>query len=298
MRNNNYDLLVFTEAPKAYAPRRIVEEGNKIGFSVDTISYKRIDFKVEDKKVTCFWKGMRLPGAKAVIFRELNPARIAYNHRNYLISHFQAAGSYVLNAKSYLKWPYLDKLTQHFEFQKANIPFIQTFNFGSNLRLIEFGQKYGFPFIAKHHLSSRGREVFKIENFLDLKNLSDKGYKARTLLIQPFCKVGEDLRVIVVGGKVVGAMKRIAREGNYLTNYSQGGFVESFDLAKDKLAMEISKRAVGHFYLDYVGVDLMKGNSGKWKVLEVNRGCQFEGFEKATGINMARKIVQYCLSRI
>jgi glutathione synthase/RimK-type ligase-like ATP-grasp enzyme len=45
--------------------------------------------------------------------------------------------------------------------------------------------------------------------------------------------------------------------------------------------------------LDYGGIDLMKNNKNEWVVLEVNRACQFEGFESATGINVASRIVDY-----
>ena len=49
------------------------------------------------------------------------------------------------------------------------------------------------------------------------------------------------------------------------------------------------------FKLDYCGIDLMKNEDGDWIVLEVNRACQFEGFEKSTGINVASKVVD-CLA--
>ena len=54
--------------------------------------------------------------------------------------------------------------------------------------------------------------------------------------------------------------------------------------------------------LDYVGVDLMMGNppegeagDGEWKVLEVNRACQFKGFEQATGVNVAKELINYSM---
>ena len=287
-----YDVLVFTEIPPAYAPKRLLEEGEKLGLETAVISYKEIDFKIAGGGVNIFWNGIPLPEAKLIIFRELNPQVFAYGHRNFLIKWFLAEGSRVVNADSYLKWPCLDKLTQHFEFQKAGLPFIDTFNFGHRERLVRWAEgKY--PLIEKCHISSRGREVFKVEKEGDIEDINKKGYKTRTLLIQPFQPVGEDLRIIVIGGKAVGAMKRIARKGSYLTNYSRGGRVEKYDLEKDPKAKEIAERVSTHFCLDYCGVDLMRGNDGYWKVLEVNRGAQFQGFEKATGINVAKKLIIY-----
>jgi glutathione synthase/RimK-type ligase-like ATP-grasp enzyme len=56
---------------------------------------------------------------------------------------------------------------------------------------------------------------------------------------------------------------------------------------------DVAIKTAVHFDLDYVGVDLMKGNDGEWKVLEVNRACQFKGFEKAVGINVAKEVINF-----
>jgi ribosomal protein S6--L-glutamate ligase len=286
-----YDVLVFTENPLAYAPKRLLEEGESTGHRIALVSYKQVDFEITKDGIKTLWKGEPLPQGKLIIFRELNPQAFSYNHRNFLIKWYQEKGARVINAESYLKWPYIDKLTQHFELQKGNLPFIETFNFSHRERLKKWAAgKY--PFIEKYHISSRGREVFKVSSEEDIESINKKGYKTRTLLVQPFQVGGEDLRIIVIGGKVVGAMKRIAKVGSHLTNFSQGGSVEVYDINYDPKAKEIAERAAKHFNLDYVGVDLMKGNDGEWKVLEVNRGAQFQGFEKATGINIAKALLR------
>ena len=117
--------------------------------------------------------------------------------------------------------------------------------------------------------------------------------KIKGLIFQRFLPNAEDLRVVVLGGKIVGAMKRIATPGNFLSNYSQGGMVEKYDIDKDKIAKKIALSVAKLFRLDYCGVDLMKNEKGEWVVLEVNRACQFEGFEKSTEINLASKIAYY-----
>jgi ribosomal protein S6--L-glutamate ligase len=286
-----YDILVFTENPLAYAPKRLLEEGEKLGLRTALVSYKKLDFEITKEEVKALWNGEPLPDAKLVIFRELNPKAFSYNHRNYLIRMYQEKGTKVVNAESYLKWPYIDKLSQHFEFQKAELPFVDTFNFGHRERLKKWAEgKY--PFIEKYHISSRGREVFKVSSEDDIEDINRKGYKTRTLLVQPFQEGGEDLRIIVIGGKVVGAMKRIAKSGSHLTNFSQGGSVERYDIETDPKAKDIAEKAAKHFDLDYVGVDLMRGNDKEWKVLEVNRGAQFQGFEKSTGLNIAKILLE------
>jgi glutathione synthase/RimK-type ligase-like ATP-grasp enzyme len=126
-----------------------------------------------------------------------------------------------------------------------------------------------------------------------------------------------DLRIFVLGGKAIGAMKRTAVGDEFRSNFSLGGKVEKWDLSKsDKIIAENVAKACG---LDYCGVDIMKGpksylnlplrhdvggpsltkegrdqeNEYVSYVLEVNRQCQFQGFEKATNINVARKLIEF-----
>ena len=115
------------------------------------------------------------------------------------------------------------------------------------------------------------------------------------MLVQPVLPEGEDIRIIVVGGKVIGAMKRKAASGKFLTNYSAGGEVENFQITPEM--EEIALSAAKLFHLEYVGVDLMADKQGKWRVLEVNRACQFEGFEKATGLNVPQLTLSYLLGK-
>jgi RimK family alpha-L-glutamate ligase len=121
-------------------------------------------------------------------------------------------------------------------------------------------------------------------------------HKIDDLLFQEFQNSGFDLRVIVLGGRVLGIMKRTPREGEFLSNYSQGGSIENAKNVNAKKINEIAIKAAEYFMLDYVGVDLMMGNDGGWKVLEVNRACQFKGFEQATGVNIASEVVKYITS--
>ena len=86
-------------------------------------------------------------------------------------------------------------------------------------------------------------------------------------------------------------MKRTPREGEFLSNFSQGGSVSDYRVKDENIIKKIAIKTAKHFKLSYVGVDLMKGNDGKWKVLEINRACQFKGFEKATGMNVGKLLI-------
>lgn len=265
-----FDLLIFTQYPKAYGPRRLAHEAKIKNLRCRIYSYRKIPQK--------------LPEAKCVIFREPNVDPNLYDLRDRLL-RFYASNSYILNQRSYTKWPVLDKLTQHQEFEKAGIPHIKLLGW----------EEAKYPFVVKAKLGSHGDHVFKIENEDDLKSVLAK-YKKEDLLFQEFQKAGFDLRAIVLGGKVLGIMKRTPRPGQFLSNYSQGGRVEKLKIKEEKAKIleKIALKIAEHFGLDFVGVDIMQNNNGEWAVLEVNRACQFRGFEKATGVKVAGALISFC----
>ena len=267
-----FDLLVFTQHPKAYAPHRFADEAKSLGYRLQVIGYSEVT------------KLQKLPDAKAVILREPDFKNNIYDLRDNILNYYISKKTKILNQESYLTWSILDKITQHQEFKKASIPHIPL------LKLAD--AKY--PFIAKASLGSHGDSVYKIEGPEDFEKVLLK-HKKEDLLIQEFQTSGFDLRVIVLDGRVLGIMKRTPREGEFLSNFSQGGSVEKY--AGDDI-QEIKKIAIhtaNHFKLNYVGVDLMLDNNNEWKVLEVNRACQFKGFEQATGVNVAKELINYSM---
>lgn len=263
------DLLIYTQYPKTYGPQRIKEEALKLGLSCKIKSYKNTDLN-------------DLPDAKYVIFREPTASKNIYDFRDKILLSYVKKGCVILNKNSYLKWSILDKKTQTSEFEISSIPHIENLDPST--------AKY--PYIVKSKLGSHGSHVFKIENKNDLDHVL-KNYKVEDLLFQEFQTSGFDLRVIVLGNRVLGVMKRTPKEGEFLSNFSQGGFVSKYKGSDITEIGEIAIKTAKHFELDYVGVDLMRGNDGGWKVLEVNRACQFQGFEKSTSANVALELINF-----
>jgi RimK family alpha-L-glutamate ligase len=114
----------------------------------------------------------------------------------------------------------------------------------------------------------------------------------KILLVQEYVdtKPGEDLRVFVIGGKVIGAMKRHAPDGDFRANISAGGYGEPFEVSSefDYLAREAA-RICG---LQIAGIDLLFDKDG-YKICEANSAPGFEGFEKYCGVDIAAQIAQY-----
>ena len=288
------DLLVFTTVTSAYSPKRLLKEGQKKGLNVKLASFKKLNYYISDKEIVVEDEnGQKLDLSKAVVLRGIGEDPGFTSLRDYLLKCYKDKGGYILNENSLQKWSSLDKATQYFELQKQGVPVIDSLICSSKKSLRENIKTFGFPSIVKYSLSSRGYGVYKIDSKNDLEGVLFKGFHARNLILQRFLQGGQDLRVIVIGGQVIGAMTRKAKSGNYLTNYSQGGTVENYDITKDEKASLLAIKVADIFSLDYAGVDLMKNASGEWVVLEINRACQFKGFEKSTGINVAQKLIEF-----
>lgn len=291
----NYDLIVFTGGGFAYAPRRVTEEAEKKGLKTLLAYYKDFSANISDDNLEVKLLSEKLPLAKGVFLRALGEDTVYNALKVYILDYYKKNKVKVLNSKSFTKWPSLDKTMQYLELKNAGVPIVDSFFFGSKLAMIEWAKSQAKPLIVKEGVGSLGTAVFKIDKDEDLINLlNNYSIKTvKTLLVQKFLEGGQDLRIIVLDGKILGAMKRIAKEGTHLTNYSQGGIVENYDITSDEDASKIALSVARTFELDYCGVDLMRGMNGKWKVLEVNRACQFQGFEKSTGINVADSVVDY-----
>jgi RimK family alpha-L-glutamate ligase len=107
---------------------------------------------------------------------------------------------------------------------------------------------------------------------------------------------GCDVRVFVVGQRVLGAIERRAPDGQWRTNFTRGGSVRPFDLPKgwEQLAL----RAAAAIGADYAGVDLLPSREGQVFVLEVNGIPGWQGLQQATGLDVAGAIVEHLQARV
>lgn len=148
-----------------------------------------------------------------------------------------------------------------------------------------------FPIIAKIAQGSMGNGVTILESRRSLRSMLDTMPKT-FYLIQEYVKEakGKDIRVFIVGGKIIAAMERKAKKGEFRANFQQGGSVSVIDLSPEERKIAIT--AASLIGLDVAGVDIIRTTEGP-KVLEVNSNPGLEGITMATGINVADDIVQF-----
>ncbi len=153
----------------------------------------------------------------------------------------------------------------------------------------------GYPLVAKKSYGSLGKGVQLVHGYSELKDIEQKWlYEPHFYQKYVSQSFGRDIRVIVIGGKAVAAMERIAQKGEFRSNIELGGKGKRICLSKPyRDAAELAARTIG---LDYCGVDLLEGEAPI--ICEVNSNAFFEGIEETTGINVARLYAEYILSQL
>ena len=156
--------------------------------------------------------------------------------------------------------------------------------------------KLGFPVIVKESFGSMGKGVHKADNLEQLIAVMEQ-VKLKPHLYQEYIphKVGVDVRVIVIGGKVVASMER-CNENDFRSNVAQGGNGKKIDLPESfKVVAERCAEVLG---LDYCGVDLLYGKDGQPIVCEVNSNAFFDGIENISGVNVAKAYAHHIIKTI
>jgi len=158
----------------------------------------------------------------------------------------------------------------------------------------------GFPIIIKTPFGSLGKGVAIVESRRAMHSAFDLLLTSpdfSSLLIQEYVEeaAGKDLRVFVIGGKVVASMQRNAQGDEFRSNIALGGIGNIAKLTKEE--EEISLAAAKALKLDFAGVDLLRSNRGP-VVMEVNCNPGLEGITEVTGINIAKKLVEYAISLV
>ncbi|MFN6037124.1 MAG: 30S ribosomal protein S6--L-glutamate ligase [Bacteroidota bacterium] len=151
----------------------------------------------------------------------------------------------------------------------------------------------GAPCVIKLLEGTQGIGVILAENDKAAKSVIEAFYKLQAnMLVQEFIREakGADIRVFIVDGQIVGAMKRQAREGEFRSNLHRGGSAQVIKLSAEERATAL--KAVKKLGLGIAGVDMLQSDRGPL-IMEVNSSPGLEGIEAATQIDIATKIIEY-----
>jgi RimK family alpha-L-glutamate ligase len=287
---------ILTDDAKSYSRPRFTEEAAALGLTTRFLDPRHFDLLVDAKQLKTFYRNRPLAAPDAFMARTGSDTG---HFAQAIIKQMESTpGVAVINSlDSILRSR--DKLLAHQLLAQAGIPFPRTVlarqpsDVTKMVRLVG-----GPPVILKLISGTHGKGVMLGRDIDEIQaSLETVWALNQTLLIQEFVaeSAGTDLRVIVVGGRALGCMRRMAKLGRFRANVHQGALVEPYPM--NETLEWLALRATEVMGLDISGVDLVEGRDG-YSVIEVNSGPGFEGFEKATGINVAAEILRYTRFRL
>lgn len=196
-----------------------------------------------------------------------------------------------------------DKMTTYIALANNGVPLVKTIpgllcydeNEKIPLKAVEkIESELDYPIIVKNSYGSLGKGVFMVKDRVELLKTMEK-VKCTPHLFQECVKSswGKDLRIIVVGDKVVGGMLRKSN-GDFRSNIGVGGNGEPYELTDDLKELALKIKDV--LKLDYCGIDILFGEDTPL-VCEVNSNAFFYAFERVTKINVAKIYAEYIIEK-
>ncbi len=283
-------IAVLSRNSHLYSTRRLIEEGLNRGHKTEVVDHLKCNIVIEKKNPRIFYKNRYLDDVDAIIPRI--GASVTF-YGSAVARQFEMRKVFTANESQAIIRS-RDKLRSLQILSRASIGLPKTVftNYSKNVEEI-FSEIGSFPLIIKLLEGTQGIGVVLAENRNAASSVIESfhGLKAR-IIVQEFIKEakGADIRAFVVDGRVVGAMKRQAKEGEFRSNLHRGGKAEVIKLSREEKEIAIaSAKALG---LGVAGVDMLQSKRGPL-VMEVNSSPGLEGIEKATGINIAGKIIEY-----
>ena len=283
-------IAILSRNSHLYSTRRLVEEGLNRGHKTEVVDHLKCNIVIEKKNPRIFYKNRYLDDVDAIIPRI--GASVTF-YGSAVARQFEMRKVFTANESQAIIRS-RDKLRSLQILSRASIGLPKTVftNYSSSVEEI-FSEIGSFPIIIKLLEGTQGIGVVLAENKNAASSVIESfhGLKAR-IIVQEFIKEakGADIRAFVVDGRVVGAMKRQAREGEFRSNLHRDGKAEVIKLTREEKEIAIaSAKALG---LSVAGVDMLQSKRGPL-VMEVNSSPGLEGIEKATGVNIAGKIIEY-----
>lgn len=280
-----------------YETKRFMAEAESIGIDLLVYAPEEIEIVVtEDSSSSIFVNG------KPAVLPDFVLPRMGAGTTYFalaIIRHLERLGVPCINGSESIE-TVKDKLFAHQRLAANNLPVPKTMllKFPVNMSLVE--STFTFPVVIKTLSGSLGRGVFLAESkkqFMDLARMIEVTSPGTNIILQEMITTsrGRDLRIFVVGGKVVGCMERKSCGDEFRANYATGGTVSPYELTDEIewLALE-STKVLG---LDIAGVDLLFGESG-FKVCEVNSSPMFKGLETCIDVSIPKIIYDYIGLRI
>lgn len=282
-------IAMLARNPNLYSHKRLKEAAEKRGHQLDIIDTLRCFMNIAARRPTIWYNDKQLDHYDAVIPR-IGASITFYGLA--VLRQFEMMGTFPLN-ESVAIGRSRDKLRSMQILARDGIGLpVTTFAHDPKQagRVVEVSG--GAPLVIKLLEGTQGIGVVLADSDRSAKSVVEAFRGAGVnILVQEFIKEagGSDIRALVVGDKVVAAMKRQGAEGEFRSNLHRGGSATTVKISPEERSIAV--RAAKKMGLNVCGVDMLRSNHGP-VVMEVNSSPGLEGVENATGIDVAGKIIE------
>jgi ribosomal protein S6--L-glutamate ligase len=290
-------ILSFKPLPKRYSSQedRLAVEAEKKGHKVSIIRVQKCIMTLDGKGGMDVRVGKRaLPKFDVFIPRVGVGENVQI--RSAILEQLQLMGHPMINSFTALLRA-KSKLHTIQALSHYKIPVVKTTVIHDIKQLDQALEYIGtFPVVMKTIYGSFGNGVTIVESKRAAKStygiISEKYASKNGILIQEYIgeSLGKDIRIFVVGGKMIAAMERVAHDEDFRSNVGQGGKGISYTPSKEEIHLAIrATKAIG---LDIAGVDIIQTKNGP-AIMEVNANPGFKELEEVSGVNVAEAIIKF-----
>ncbi len=283
-------IAMMARNPKLYSHQRLVEAAKAAGHEIDIINTTKVYVNITSHRPELRYKGENLEGYDAVIPR-IGASVTFYGLA--VLRQFEMMGVWPLN-ESVAIGRSRDKLRclQLLAREGIGLPvtaFAHSDDFADDVIKIAGGA----PVVIKLLEGTQGIGVVLGETHNSAKSVIEafRGVKVN-IMVQEFIKEagGSDIRCLVIGDRVIAAMKRQGAKGDFRSNLHRGGNAQVIKITPEERST--ATRAAKIMGLNVCGVDLLRSKHGP-VVMEINSSPGLEGIETATKIDVAKEIIQF-----
>jgi ribosomal protein S6--L-glutamate ligase len=287
-------IALLTMEPDNVSNRRLIDAAGKRDHVIEPINTLRCYMNIKSIASAVHYEGKTLPDFDFVIPR-IGASITAYGTA--VVRQFEMTGAQVLNSAQAIVQS-RDKLFAHQLMAMHKLPMPDT-AFASSHHDTEDLIKMvgGTPLVIKLLQSTQGKGVVLAENRKSAASLIDALRNAEaSFLVQQYIAeaAGQDLRCIVLDGKVIAAMVRRSTGDDFRANLHKGGIALEAKIAPEERKLAI--RAANRLGLKFAGVDILRSSKGPL-LLEVNSSPGLEGIEKTTKLDIAGLLMDYIEQR-
>lgn len=287
-------IIILSRGPQLYSTQSLQRAGMRRGHQVRILDHVNCHFTIQKGRMSIYHDGFLVHQPDAIIPR-IGSSVTAKGAA--VIAQFEAMNT-ITTVRSMALLQARDKLRCLQKLASFGIEVPKTAYLHDNAHLPSVIQQLGgLPLVIKLLESTHGVGVILAETLQTAESTIEVFQKLRErVLLQEFIEEsnGADIRVLVVAGKVVAAMKRQAQAGEFRSNLHRGASAEAVRITEEE--KEVVVRATKIMGLEIAGVDLLRSHRGPL-VMEINASPGLEGIETITGVDVAGKVIRYLENR-